>query len=289
MRREKGGGMKREFSVGAIQIVQWLNPEDPETGRALKSELDALVARHGLPIQVAPLRIAETKAAFLSHLAEIAREAKTRWPIVQIETHGAEWGIGRSATECIEWAELKGPLAEINIACRLNLVVVNQACWGEWLRQVVRPPDPAPVRGFIGPSRKLEPDEITRGNSTFYRSLFSSFDLGIACAAMNAAIPSGTARPLFVAEKAEDLFRLVVQNYFETHCSTDRLDERVAALSATAAKAGLPDRTSELRSVLSDRRQVFEWIKTTFFFIDACPENGERFPITFEECLPQEA
>jgi len=278
--------MRVEFGAGAIHVIQWLNPNDPPTGEVLKRELDDLIERTGLPIQVPPLRVAETKAEFLRHLSEIAEGAKTRWPIVHLETHGADWGIG-TRKDHIEWADLKGPLAEINIACRLNLVVVNQACSGEWLRQVVRPPDPAPVRGFIGPTRTLESDEITRGNSAFYRSLFSSFDVGIACAAMNAAVPSGTARPLFVAEKAEDLFRLVVQNYFETYCSTDRLDERVAALTATAAKEGLPDRTARLRSILGDHGQVFDWIKATFFFIDRCPENRERFPVTLEDCFPK--
>lgn len=105
---------------------------------------------------------------------------------------------------------------------------------------------------------------------------------------MNAATFQCRGRRPFVAVKAEDYFRAVVNDYFEVHCSEERLDERAAAQVAKAMAEGHPDRTTELRAVLEDHKRLFEWMRTKFFFTDICPENRGRFPVAFEECFPKQ-
>ena len=132
------------LSIGAVYIVESLGRQDLKTGEWLRDEISALVAALNEPLPVY-YRTARTKRHLMSALSHIEDEVvATRRPaILHLETHGAEGGLMLASEEHVSWAELKGPLTRINIACRLNLLVFVAACNGEALASIVFAHEPA--------------------------------------------------------------------------------------------------------------------------------------------------
>ena len=82
-----------------------------------------------------------SRAEFLERLQLFEEEfrATKRRPVLHIETHGSEEGIGVSDEEELLWPELMEALILFNRATRLNLVVVLAACHGAWAVKMLQP------------------------------------------------------------------------------------------------------------------------------------------------------
>jgi hypothetical protein len=217
----------------------------------------------------------------LGKIAEIVRATGTGL-VLHLETHGSPQGLGSCAAEFIPWADLKAPLAAINMASRLNLLVLVQACNGDDLMAVVQPGDRAPFWGFIGPSRPVTVAEVNGSNEAFYRELFKSNDGGPAWQAMNASVTKGDSP--FTCLRVEEMFRAVFRAYYREQCSEAMLAARLKRMIRAAKDAGLPPRDAELNQQLRDHRSYFNHAREQFFLHDIWPKNVSRFPISFEEC-----
>jgi hypothetical protein len=93
-------------------------------------------------------------------------------------------------------------------------------------------------------------------------------------------------------------FKIVNRGYFEERCSPEALAARVDAMLARLSvrfRVTLGTEPSQelvnawrrdAHAGLSDHKGLFEKLRRDFFFINAYPENDERFDITFEDCWP---
>jgi hypothetical protein len=232
----------------------------------------------------------------MSALRHIEDEAAARAPILHLETHGAEGGIMLASGEHVSWAELKGPLTRINIACRLNLLVFMAACDGEALASTVFAHEPAPVWGLIGPRDTVEWSAIASANTAFYQTLVSTGDGAQAVDAMRAA--TGGAESPFHFYSAQWFFQQVLRAYFEREGSDAgiavRRQQMLEKLDATAEHEGRSpeERQRNARlfaamvdATLQDRQGLFDKYRKIFFLEDLHPENATRFGVSLEECL----
>ena len=231
-----------------------------------------------------------TRAAFVGRLEYIAADVRLRRlaPVLQIEAHGSGEGLYLTSDECVTWSDLKGPLTEINVLSRLNLLVLVGACDGADLTKIIQPSDRAPVWGLIGPLRVVTAGEIEDAHTAFYRTLFSTGDGGPAWRAMNAAIEKADSPFQFIS--AEFMFREVMRTYFTKLCSKEALAQRMDRLVETMKSDGVPQQAlpvfaAMLRERLLDHPSFFDRLKERFFHQDLCPEHAARFAVSLGECL----
>jgi hypothetical protein len=288
--------MDNRLTLGKVHIVEWLRPGDMRTGKDLYDELEPLGIVSKPPVEVAFNRI-HTRDEFLGLLRDFKEEfANTgRTPLLHIETHGNQDGIG--ADEGIGWVELAEELIAFNHLTRLNLVVIFAACEGFYGAKMLQPNRRASAcRGLIGPNRQVKTGELADGCLAFYRTIFAKHDGDAALLAMNNAVD--TNRETFWLLSAEEAFKIVNRGYFEERCSPEALAARVDAMLARLSvrfrvKFGT-EPSQELVNAwrrdadagLSDHKGLFEKLRLDFFFINDYPENDERFDIKFEDCWP---
>lgn len=278
------------FRIGGIHIIESLPAGHLRTGERLFEMLDPLVAAIHPGLSVHFWR-SKTRDELFRRLAEVASDIRDRRraPLLHIETHGGPDGIELASGEHVRWADLKQPLTELNLLCRLNLIVVLAACDGAGLLEVIQPVDRAPAWAVIGPSRQVTAGEIEDAHSVFYRELLTKRDAARAWMAMNATVRRGDSP--FRIHRAERMFQEVMRGYFESLCTEQTLAERVERLvTQAAARAGASG--SWLRhfrvtatEYISDHRARFEETKKHFFFSDLCPENAARFRVCLDDCL----
>lgn len=277
--------------LGALHIVESLQSKDLKTGARLRQQLAAIAASHPKPLPV-HFWTAQTREEFLGRLKQIEDDVRTtgRPPIVHLETHGDRSGLFVTSGETVTWADLKGPLTNINITARLNLLVVVAACHGEALLSVLQAYDRAPVWGMIGPNRPVYDTEIDQANAAFYGTLHSTVDGAVAVRAMRAA--TGGERSPFGFYSAQWFFREVMRGYYRDHCSEEGIRRRVEKMVASAEKQfardgkpeALPLFAAQIERNLRDFDAVFKAARRQFFTEDLCPEHAMRFQVSLTEC-----
>ncbi len=168
---------------------------------------------------------------------------------------------------------------------RLNVLVLTGACDGAGLINVLHPTERAPVWGVVGAVRQVWVREVEAAYTTFYQTLFSTFDGGKATQAMNAAVPAGDSPFRFYG--AEAIFQFVFKRYMETYSTPAVLDARIDRLVASLPTMLEGDQLlafkMNARAYLNDQRPVFDRIKEHHFFTDLCPENSRRFTVNFDD------
>jgi hypothetical protein len=148
MLRSRQGLSSPIVQHAAIHVIESLPTRDVKTGECLFPHLQSLVKANCPEITV-HFWTESTADAFLERLRHIGFDTRAtgRAPIVHLEAHGAPGGVGLSTTseEIVFWSDLKAPLAQINVTCRLNLLVVVAACGGAGLLAVLQAHERAPV------------------------------------------------------------------------------------------------------------------------------------------------
>lgn len=281
--------------VGRIHIIESLSKHEysRRTGHHLFEELQpiGLAATPSVDVQY---HYAETKDEVFACVSAVRDEGMRdqRSPLLHFETHGAatatpeEFGRGlvTASSELIEWSELFGVLSTVNETFRLNLLVFVAACYGLDLLTIILATERAPMRLIVGPSRAIDDFPLEAGAKAFYREAFRSNNFNAALVAANRAIDP--TRDALFGSSAEQLFRMQVRGYFKTHCSEAALDERTDKIVREhgGEPVDVPDRWQAVRTVLSDRRRVFDDAYKKFLFVDRYPENADRFRVSFESC-----
>jgi hypothetical protein len=281
-----------------VHIIESLRARDRKTGERLRDRLGPVISGRGRALPVHFWRVS-TKAELFDRLRGIADDARSTGlaPIVDLQTHGDFDGLQVTSDECLEWSDLKGPLTEINVACRLNLLVLMGACTGEALVRVLQPSDRAPVWAVIGPKRTLDEQQVEDAHAAFYAELMSNGNGDAAVRAMNAA--AGAADSLFRFIDAVWFFREVMQAYFTQHATDPQLSRRIERMTAEAlqeaARIGATSEQlthlgatipSKLDSQLRDYQSWFDHCKGIYFLGNECPNEWSRFTVSLADCLP---
>lgn len=268
-----------------IHIIEWLRPDDMRTGWELFGEIEPLgiASKPQVPVT---FQAVSTRQAFVDQLREIERQEREHpsGSIIHIETHGDSDGIGTGDDDGLLWPELMRELVPINLASGLNLIVFLAACEGIWGIQMTQPVERAAYLGLIGPAAPIGAGSLARACVTFYRKILRDRDGVGVIEAMNLA--SGTP-DLFLGVRAVDLFQLVWRNFMKGAGSEEQIFKRRAAESFHAGRPLKLAEEERLRArVRAQLRHFFEVMRREFFFIDTFPLNDARFPLRFEDCLP---
>lgn len=278
------------LSFDSVAVVESLPRGELRTGRDLSETVlfPASLADSGFGSE---LYVVENKHDFLGALHSIRDTARTygRSPIVHIESHGDMSGIYLANGDLVGWNDVAPVLTEINIASRMNLLVVAAMCHGWHMISVLRPIARTPAFAIIGSEAEVPAALLLEAMQRFYRTLLGpGNDLRAALAHANL----GVAREdwEFVMEGAELWMCRIFKHYTLQHDTEDgrlrRVNQIVTAL--TRDLGGDLDTTmrvrTEIDAALADTEQWFEFYRHRFLLLDMFPENAARFPLSFKDC-----
>jgi hypothetical protein len=264
----------------AVAVVESLAESDLKTGRQLHDDVAVQNAfhQHGLHVQFYK---APTSALFMSALQDIAKDAQAgTWPILHLECHGNESGVGLGDGSFLTWQQLKGPITSINVETRLNLLVVLAACRGGYFGSAISTTDRAPCWAIVGPTEEITSGEVLRSFGAFYSELLSTLSGDESLRALRrVALNQGD----FFFTTAIDLFRATWIKFLQTYGTSSALDDWADDLHQRALEMGRSGDRAEVRRRLGDWPSHFRKYWSTFFMVDLFPENGERFAMDHED------
>ena len=280
---------RRTFQLDALYVLQFLGPDDKQTGHSLYTNvIQPLATQTDIHCQFFAIN---TREQLLEALTDIIRACESigRLPILHLETHGSLDGISSIPSELVTWEELKPLLTRINELTRASLLVTLAACHGPLLGKTLITTDRAPLWALIGPDHQVLPSDLARCFGAFYGRFLTTLDLNDALEVLRAADNSN---PYTWKIQSAEVFLAYVFGEFLTQASCPELlrrreDEAIAGLlrRGPASLARVKEIRSKLRPMLRNFEADFERMKTRFLMLDRFPENRLRFPLTYEEAV----
>jgi hypothetical protein len=274
--------MEQRLTFGRIHLLEWLSEGDRRTGQEIFADVRSILGRAGVPIDVV-LHRADSRPEFLRVLEQIDQDTRVsgRVPLLQIETHGDDDGIGPTRENGLAWPELMRALTPLNQTTGTYLTVILAACKGIWGIKMAQPIERAPFFGILGPNRNVMPGEVVRGMREFYRGVLELRDGAKAMSMLNNIVdPDKTTFGIF---NCEQLFRDVWDGYLARCTDAAWIEARIDAAVAAAVPARsmsrgeLADLRRLMRGRILDHSAHFEQSKRHFFMIDQFPTNAARF------------
>jgi hypothetical protein len=212
-----------------------------------------------------------------------------RAPILHFEMHGHAEGLTLASGDHITWASLAPKLAQVNEACRMNLLVVAAACEGWYLTSTLHPTRRSPVWGVLGPPKTIQAGTLREAIRAFYQVLFSRFDLRAAVSAMNDNNDISDWQVSLVT--ADIMFCRVFRAYIAGLDSGETQEKRVNRLVSELAAAQQLDVSqtmsvrAEIAAELNDHQFWYDKYRQTFLMLDLFPENATRFQMSYGDCI----
>lgn len=262
-----------------ILIVDSIPARERNTARELHLDvvLRAQVFQGGPEVRY---RRVESMDAFSALLAELTAQAPRQIPVLHVECHGDDEGLQFADGSVARWAELKPSLTALNVATRLNLLIVVAACRGRSIVRTLTLHDRAPFHGLIGAVRNIYPMELERGFLAFYETLFATRSARDAVAALRQAVPD-----TFVYWSAEWLFQRIWHDYHSTHETPEARRERARRNVANPPEGFEGVHVTEeqfVRMLEQQNRPFFDACRRLFFLCDLFPEHESAFPVSCE-------
>ncbi|MDP1859570.1 MAG: hypothetical protein Q8K82_12920 [Gemmatimonadaceae bacterium] len=212
-----------------------------------------------------------------------------RAPILHFEMHGDAEGLTLASGDHIAWDSLAPKLAQVNQACRMNLLVIAAACEGWYLTSSLHPTTRSPVWGVLGPPKAIEAGALREAIRAFYQVLFSRLDLRAALGAMNDNHDITDWTMCLVT--ADIMFCRVFRAYIAGLDAKETQEQRVNRLVSELAVAQQMDVSqtmvvrAEIAGELSDHQTLYDKYRQTFLLLDLFPENAARFPMAYADCI----
>lgn len=260
-----------------IVILQSIPAGQFEPGNALRERIQYELEQAALPLNVEFIDcIGELEyRAELEKLANDARH-KGEIPIIHTEIHGDDLGIDFSDGTVLEWSEVEGLLININIASGFNLVAIFSACFGAYYMKTLVATRTASCFALVGPTEKLQPNEILQPFFDFYSTLFRTADLGLAIGAISKfQLMQGR----WIGKSAEELFEEQINRYIDQFCTEEYFPTRLSELQRQAEADGKEVDPIELKRVLRqlNRKNISQGFFDRYFCVEKIPANRARF------------
>lgn len=262
-----------------VVIIESLDPNNPadfKSGSELLLYLEGLADDNPHVIPAVLRKVASEKEfrAELCELIQLAKETNDK-PILHIETHGYDDASGivfADGSDCL-WSDLKPLLVELNEATKFNLLVCFASCFGAWSLGMIRPMDPAPCWGLIGPSESTNGPELLGGFRAFYRPLLVDQDADAGTQALTSwSLNDG----YFLVEIAENWFYKLIDGYLKKDCTKERISERAKLIHSKIPNKNVS--MAAIEQIGRDRAQILiDDYFEKFFMISRIAENRDRF------------
>jgi hypothetical protein len=286
--------MAHHLVFSKIHIIEWLWNIHPDTGKPerrtggeLYEEVRGMIAEAKSPIQVILHRVS-SRSSFLKRLKRIEQDFATsrRIPLLHIETHGGDAGIGLG-DDSVGWPELMQALTPLNLATGCWLSVFLVACEGARGTEMTQVMRRAPFYAILGPKREVYPNEVLRGLRAFYRKVIVETDGLKAVTYLNATIDpdEGT----FQIFNCEQLFRNIWGWYLDGTTVDEIMgplfEQRLAERNAERPMndAEVTELREYVEKYVRDYHPRFEESRKHFFMIDRFPSNNARFNLVLKQ------
>lgn len=159
------------IKFNSVIVIQSLPSGEKETGKILVEELK----KHHSPetIELKKIKNSGELNLILSNIKENMLLNPAFTPIINIETHGCEQGIGFADRSFMEWAELMDQLRELNRLRNNQLIVCLSCCFGiTYLRQL-QISKYSSCGHLIAPKVKISPSEILSSLLDFFNGILT--------------------------------------------------------------------------------------------------------------------
>jgi hypothetical protein len=276
-----------------LWIIESLADGELKTGTRLHDDLfHSIKEEH--PNLIVSLEKPTSKDEFIHCLKVIHQDVveNKNYPLIHLECHGCENGLGLSNKEIIEWGEIRDLLIKINFACEINLLVVVAACKGAYLIHTATQLDRAPFYAIVGSEQEMKAGEIQADFTEFYKSFFQSLNGNEAIEALNRQAKKTNRIYHFVG--AEILFLKAFRKYHQDHCTGKAKNSRLEDLVTKAMT--MPEvnqmgvnwaRNKAKEWFKNEQEPAFDRMKERFFGLEDYPNNKARFTINYVDVLQQ--
>jgi len=272
-----------------ISVVQSLANSELHTGTKVKDDIDLYNFAYGRGLKIEMLD-AKNKNEFINIIKNLTEQAQNSYsfPVLHIEAHGSSdhQGIVLQSNEFMSWTDLKPYFINLNIATKMNLLLVFSLCHGAHFTRHLNPSDRAPCWGLVGPTKALGSSDLLRSFSAFYKEVFVSGEAGVAIDKLNEYAPDKGIDYYFTTSTT--FFINVYKNYLRKHCTEEAYDKRARSMRKKLKKSDIPKVPSvgELRRKLKlTQKDFFEKYRTNYFMIDLFPENKNRFKVSYQDVM----
>jgi hypothetical protein len=260
-RVQKYGAHGTLGAIGQFVVIQSLREGDWQTGRMIREDLEPMASEYKNRLQV-HYRTPRTPAEFEYCLKDLAAWVRHsgRAPCLHIECHGDKDGVELTDGSYMSWSRVKPLLADINVASRMNMLLVLASCNGGYFAAECRYDEPVPFVYMVGPGNEIYAEPLFALTGGFYSELFRSWDVTEALTAGG----GGRADISYFSMSAVGVLRI--------------------GLAARIRAAGPAEARAKLRAA---EGPLFEQWRRRFFALDQFPENADRFAITYDEVFAE--
>ena len=274
-----------------LWIIESLTEGELKTGTRLHEDLFPSIKRNYKNLIVS-LEQPASKDEFIQCLKAIHTDVveNKNYPLIHLECHGCENGLGLSNKEIIEWDAIKKLLIQINFACELNLLVVVAACKGAYLIRTATQLDKAPFYAIVGSDVEISAGEIQADFTVFYKAFFRSLNGNEAIESLNKQAKKMNRTYHFLG--AEVLFLKAFRKYHQDYCVGQAKKSRLEDLVTKAMT--IPEvnkngvnwaRLQAKKWFKNEQEPAFNKMKARFFGLNEYPHNAARFTINYTDAL----
>ena len=223
--------LQERLSIHDLIILESIPDSELHTGKQLFGNLEHHLGSNMRSIQHVPVR---SKKLLFNAFDKLIRDSKCRSlrPVLHLEVHGSMESIALASGEIIDWNELYTPIAQLHVACDLNLLVTMSACYGAYAHQILDISKRAPFFALIGPNKELLPNDLISDYTAFYRVLFKTLDGSKALAALKSSATSGGRIYTFLSSVG--LFLNIWSAYHSLRCTGRGKQQRINELITEA-------------------------------------------------------
>ena len=258
-----------------LTIIESLKATEAHTGTELHDELRPLLASTDVSLK---LVTAPNRETFLACLSDVRSQAAHQdvAPILHLELHGNQDGLGFTDGTFIAWNELAEDLRSINEVLKNHLVITMAVCDGAYILRTISPMRRAPFFGIVGSFEESDGPVLRAGFRDFYLSFLEHLDFTLARDALKAHLPA------FQLRTAADLYRNSYEAYRRQFLTPERVEERIQKI-VEATKAKVPEvlarEAARMAIVDGDKPNWAVWWRH-FVMADLDPSNLSRCPLT---------
>lgn len=272
-----------ENRFNCIVILDSIPAGELNTAQRLYEDVEICAAAYSPTPGIAYLRV-ENESSLFDYLRQLQlqNEQNDAFPLLHIESHGYEDGLQLADRTLVSWERLNEALIPLNVAMRLNLLVVLASCFGGALTKALQLTDRAPVWGLIGPTQEVSSGEVGMHFSTFYRTLLSTGSPKAAIDALNQVSDHSK----YWRTTAEWYFYEVWKSYKEKLCTPQKLKARAREIRKRAKLQKLQPllKVSDFKKrLIRQEPEEFNKFRDCYFMCDLYPENQERFSVTYKK------
>lgn len=279
--------MKSEAIFDRIIVLESLSDSDEKTGRHLFESVLLHVEAVNGDLTSEYISVANPDE-FISQIRRISSEVERSEyrPLLHIECHGCQDGLEMEDGKLLRWNRLRNELIRLNIATRMNLIIVVAACSGMYLIDTSSHMDGAPFLGVISTQGKVLSGQIKDRMKMFYKKIIETKNGDSAVAELNVGIGTGEAKFKFQSSMA--LFVNAFYMYYSEYCKGKgkniRREQLISRLmqDSEVKKNGIKFARKKVKEMLENPEDHFQFFYQRFFFVNTIEESKERFPLTFQ-------